>query len=386
MPARVVVMLRQNLIAIISGIGLSLQLASTAMAQSSGGMLHMSKSFQSVAYNPSEDSRRMVIRELLSADNPLVQMPPFPRVWYQAERGDSQEANTSFGLSPNMGTSLGGISLGGIGIGGKVSINYTYARRHFLVVMMSTRQANAKVSKISENPLTDINEITRFDPTTQRRFFNAKQDFPMVGFCAYEMSLKIARTKEGSIFFPGFNQTENISDYQAETITLYSNFFQIEPHVPMMDYLNQKCGGVFLNEARPFVENDFNKIVLEYYTNYHPKNNCRLGGESSEAGDHTCLGWFKTNTDQITQKIAIPRCVQQSDGTARCVLRAKAGSSCPMYLNSDGKITEEFSRYREATLTGAYSRSCDSNLKCTMERQPFMIGPVVLWPGTARCR
>lgn len=360
-------------------------MASTAMAQS-GAIQHLSKSFQSVAYNPSEDSRRMVIRELLNSDNPMVQMPAFPRIWHQIEEGDSVETNTSYGFTLNYGVNVGGISIGGVGGSRKVSINYSYSRRYFLVAMMSTRERDLNVSKVADSPLSDISEITRFDSKTQQRFYKVQPQFPIVAFCAYEMSLKIARNKDDQIFFPGYNSTEVTTKYRAETITLYSNFFQVEPHVPIEDYITQKCGGVFLNEARPFVENDFNKIVLEYYSNYSPNNNCRLGGESSEAGDHNCLAWFRKNVDALAQKTSVPRCLQQTDGTTRCALRAKTGASCPLYLDQNGRATTKFSRYREATLTAAYSRACDEGLTCTMERKPVMVGPLVLWPGSARCR
>ncbi|MBY0316827.1 MAG: hypothetical protein K2Q26_15005 [Bdellovibrionales bacterium] len=342
-----------------------------------------SHSFQSVAYNPSEEARRTVVRELLGADTPALQWPAFPRIWYQAEQGDTQDTNTTYGGSFNVP----GLPVT-VGVTGKISINYSYSRKHYLVVMTSVRQSNAVAGgspRVSENPLQDLNQITRFDSTTQRRFFNIQPNYPMIGFCAYEMQLKILRARDGSISFPAYSESINTGSYHTEMITLYSNFFQIEGHVPMMDYLNERCGGDFLKEARPFVENDFNKIVLEYYANFHPSNNCKLGGASSDAGDDSCMAWAEAFTDRVTRSRTVPRCRQQTDGTARCELFAKKNQSCPMYLQPDGSISERYQRYRDAVPTVGFR--CDRGLKCNLDKNPVtLFDSLVVWPGSASCK
>lgn len=364
-------------------IGFTVVVFDTAIAQLTHDALNSLKSFQAVRNNPSDDAKQGVLRELLGTDGAPLQMPAFPRIWHQIEKGSAHETNTSYGINPTFSIKAGPISLGNIGAGVKTSINYSYMRRRYLVVMTSTRQTNrtgAVEQPVAANPLNDLNEITDFDPRTNRRFYKVRPNYPMVGFCAYEMTVKMAKSSEGSISFVVGSAADSNSEYQSESMTLYSNFFQIEANVPVNDYLDVKCGGDFLEEASRFVENDFNKIILEYYTLYHPSNNCRLESSSNPGGDMSCLGWFKENVDKVTQKMTVPRCEQQVNGSVKCVLKAKKEKSCPMYYGKNGSYTTQFSLYKEATLSN-FGFPCDAGLSCSMDREPSLF-----WPGAASCK
>ena len=335
-------------------------------------------SFQAVMHNPSVDANRTVLNELLGADGPTYSWPAFPRVWHQIERGRNQEAITS----------LGGSLPAGVGSAtGKIALTYTYGQKTSLVVLSSLRKSQAEQGdqkEVSVEPV-DLNQMTTFDGRTNQRYFNVSEEYPMVGFCTYEMSLKIAKAAHGGIVFLGVGQSLEISDYQAETITMYSNFFQIKGDLSVQDYMKTKCEDHFLLKAKPFVEDDFERIVVEYYSLYNPKNQCKLGGKSSELGDESCMLWHQYSVRPATRNSTVPRCEVQPNGQNKCVLKAKKGASCPLYRDRNMKISDTYQGQRSVTLT-SYAYSCDEGLACGMDRKPVGFGSLVLWPGAATCK
>jgi hypothetical protein len=50
-----------------------------------------------------------------------------------------------------------------------------------------------------------------------------------------------------------------------------------------------------------------------------------------------------------------------------------------------GGFTDKFHLYSQVTTT-AISLDCDEGTTCTMDKDPVMLGPLVLWPGRATCK
>jgi|GEM_PF-3486755 hypothetical protein len=336
----------------------------------------LNSSFQAMAFNPTLDANRTVLNELLGTNTPQYQWPAFPRTWFQMEKAKTQETTTTFG---------GHLNLKIASAAGKVGVQYAYGQKISLIVVSSLRKSSAVTEDLSQSPEEDLNQVTYFDPHTNQRYFNVNEDYPMVGFCAYEMSLKIGKTKDGSLSFLGVGQTLALNEYQAETIVLYSNFFQIKKDLSVQGHMQENCESNFLQRARPYVEDDFARIVMEYFTLYHPNNQCRLGGPTGENGDEDCLTWHQRGFDPITRKTTVPRCEQQSDGVSRCVVRAKKGFSCPLYMDRHNRFTDVFQPYQNVTFND-YAHTCDQGLKCTMDRNPLALGSLVMWPGAATCK
>lgn len=234
----------------------------------------------------------------------------------------------------------------------------------------------------------------RRDSATGKRYYNVSQDpktddHPMVGFCVYEMSLKLSRAIESTMGASAVVSTSLSASntvYRAETMMLYSNFFQIEHHVSVEDYMTVKCGEHFQKPARELVEADFNKIVLEYYNLYHPGNNCRIGGQITDDGDVNCLAWFKQQHPGRSSKTLVPRCEVVSGGMSRCVLKSKKGFGCPMYMDRRGQYTEDFNRYNSAVRASNAAFTCDKGLSCAMDSEAWALNGIVIWPGTSSCK
>jgi hypothetical protein len=350
--------------------------------------------FQVIMPNPSDESHRAIIQELLGANTPQLNWPAFPRTWTQFTDTTFQETNTSLGLTVNAISKTLGLgaltSIVNVGVTAKpYNISYRYTFDTTLVVMSSFRSNAPLESDKQVVPARDeelLRTIFDLDPKINKNYFKATDGHPMIGFCSFEARLEMATTSEFGISYMVGSSTTVSGKGRTLRHALYSNFFQIEPHVPVTDYLEKKCGQHFLKRARPYVEADFNKLVIEMNVHNNPKNECVIEPDGRPEGDNNCQAWHKSNFPSLIQKITVPRCVMGDKGISRCQLKSKKGSNCPLYLGRDGNITEQFQLYRDATLTG-YAYRCDEGLQCGLDRNPkVLLGSLILWPGSATCK
>jgi hypothetical protein len=375
-------------------------------------MQTLATNFQSLMYSANDEIKRASVYELLGADgqnctdennNPTrCQWPNFPRVWY--EQVDGKNFDTKIQATVDMKVSIPGVfeASGGVEI---VPYNYSYGTEISLQVI-GTRSlvdgASQGVDPVDKNPINGMGfesfTIMNYDnPARPQRFFRVVPGKPMVGFCSYRMALRKVTSQNaygnmkvsfpGAIFQPsGALSTSNTSaQYSQQSIMLQSQFFQIEPNIPVEDYMNVKCKQQFLPKARPFVQHEFDMIVIEGLSTYQPGTQCLTTTEKTDDGDVDCFSWFYQTNHPTVQFATRPRCELDKNGIGRCKLKAKKDMPCTMYLDRNGNFTEKFHLYSEATAS-FISAPCDAGLKCSMDVNPWMIGPLIIWPGRASCK
>lgn len=345
--------------------------------------------FQARVSNPSPEAQRTILMELLSDSTPALSWPAFPRTWTQLSESTYQETSTSLGLTVNaIANRLG---LGFLSTVADAGVNYkpyNFAYRYTfettLIAMTSYRGQVADPNAVIPAPEDELHTIFKYDPQLNRNFFKANKQNPMIGFCAIEARLEVNVSEEFGITYV-IGETRSATG-KTRTIkhALYSNFFQIEPHIPVSEYLETYCGGEFRKNARPYVEADFNKLVLETNIHNNPKNECVIEDQNDPQGDNGCMAWF-ANVDRVVQKVTVPRCVVTRSGVSRCQLRAKPKMNCPLYLDrKTNQYTSDFKLYADAT--SGFSFTCDEGLTCRMEREPARVGSLIFWPGRATCQ
>lgn len=354
--------------------------------------------FLSVMNSSSEETRRTLEEELLGVEGPTANWPGFPRTWTQFKDTTFQSTNTSLGLTVNaisknlgMGTLT---SVAQAGISAKpYQVDYTYTFDTTLVVVSSFRPAQGnELPKdkqiINAEEAGVLHTVYDLDPKTLKNHFKVSPTHPVVAFCIVEATLRVTKSSEYGIKY--LVGETNVSSGTVKTVShaLYSNFFPIEAHVPVEDYQSIKCGENFKTLARPFVEADFNKLVVELNVHSNPKSECVIEPDGRPEGDNNCMAWYKNKRfDVLTQKMTVPRCVMGKTGVSRCQLRARKDMPCPMYIDRKGNYTEEFQLYRDATITN-FGFTCDTGYKCKMESEPWTLfnKNLIVAPGRAYCK
>lgn len=322
--------------------------------------------------------------------------PPFPRTWIERYSSENTETTTTasfdtskialaistFGgpLSAPFAAVLNGVQLG---YKNEQSIKYTYSKQTTLMVMTSWRQFQdpTKPSKKSDKVPNDIllHSVIVQKPDLQT-YFKVTDDYPLLGMCKYEMSLAIQKTSANTFsFLLGSNaQGENVFDGMSYTV--YSNFFQIESHIPIQDYLHVRCGESFAEAVQFLVQSEFNKMVTSNFAHYHPKSECTWSPPSSKTpqrgGDSDCFNWFnKLNSYGVDKRTLVPRCVLGEEGYPVCVAKTIKNGYCPLY-SSRGRISAKEPKSWErqlnpldslGTLGGKRLHQCDHGLQCVLE-------------------
>ncbi len=340
------------------------------------------------APNPSAEAQRTILQELLSEDTPALNWPAFPRTWTQFSESSYQETSTSLGITVNGIAQAMGLGV----LTSPVQLGVTYRPYNFvyrytfetsLIAMTSYRGNDVHQDDIVEATEAELHSIFHFDPELNRNFFQTDSNRPMIGFCSIEARLDINISEEFGITYLVGESKSNEGTTQTIKHALYSNFFQIEPHVPISEYMDTYCNGEFKTYARPYVEADFNKLVLETNIHNNPDNECLIESTQAPEGDNSCMAWFANHTRPV-KHMTVPRCEIARDGVARCRLRAKENMPCALYHQGGGDYSSEYRRYAEATM--GFSFSCDEGTTCTMRRDPLRLGGVIFWPGSASCQ
>lgn len=343
----------------------------------------------------SEGQMNAIEDELLNTtSDPRFAWPPFPRTWI--ERWSSQQVETTttalfdtgkiaLALSTLAGP-MGGaanIVLNGAQLGFKYeqSIKYSYNRQTTLMVMTSWRQ-----HRVPSNPDAPVvpRGILENSVIEQRRdlhnYFKVTPEYPLLGMCKYEMSLAIQRSKTDTLSLVFGSVANGEATLDGMSYTVYSNFFQIEGHVPVEDYLRVRCGENFTEAVRFLVEGEFNKMVTGHFAHYHPKSECRwrpVSASTRRDGDPECMNWFQNlNEHGLDKTNTVPRCILGEEGYPVCAIRtAKTGAYCPLYATNGNLTTrqpptwqrqlnpmENIGFFNTKTL-----HQCDHNLECRLE-------------------
>lgn len=342
----------------------------------------------------SSNQARSIEDELLNTEtDSKLAYPPFPRTWIERYSSTTQETTTAAffdtgkivsAISTLTGPLAGpvNIALNGAQIGFKreYSIKYSYNRQTTLMVMTSWRQLKKLGESRGTTTAKDVLESSVIDQRNDlRNYFKVSEEYPLLGMCKFEMSLAIQRSKTDtlSLAFGSRANGENVLDGMSYTV--YSNFFQIEPHIPVEDYLHVRCGESFTEAVRFLVESEFNKLVTGYFAHYHPKSECRWKpptGQVLQEGDKDCSAWFdKLNILGLDKKTTAPRCVLGNEGYPVCVVRSKTNAHCPVYAANGNLFTKEPERYDRQinpmdSLIWFQAKKiyeCDNGLECRLD-------------------
>jgi len=359
--------------------------------------------------------------DLLGIDTPEIRYPPFPRTWVQYDLIKNVQTSTSFGFQvsdlnkffetfgkPFLEKLIQEIPVLGLakfalnaGFGANYDISYTYSYKTSFIAMTSVRPLNnggaqnaprvseapyAQIpdSAIGNQPHPNLRSIINFDPEVKRAYFKTSQEYPIVGFCMYEVSLQIGTTTGGKVDYIIGSHSQNHEEVQRFAYAMYSNFFQVESQIPIGEYLRTKCKGDFEKAVRFVVESDFNSMVAEFNAHYNPQNTCKLPDDPRNLdpkGDSSCAEWFsKLQTSAYAKQKFVPRCEQGRSGRVMCTMKAKKDASCPLYNRRDGSLSE--SHYPIWTAANTLATSdvlpsvpCDKGLTCTLTDERPMLMP-----------
>lgn len=335
------------------------------------------RSFQQVLVNPGPEVYNSTVRSLLTAEGPTYNWPSFPRTWLQVDHGDVTEVTGTAGFAGNIGVASVGL---------KTSVTYSYGHKVSLVVISSLRpDADATGPRgmlLSPEQVGDY-ELTKINQRDKQRYFAVRDGFTTVGFCSYEMMMRLGNTNEGGASFFGNGGNTSYTKYQQETRILFTNFFKVREGDSVQGLMAEKCEGDFLANAKKFAEASFEGIVQEYHALYNPLNECKLTSEYDPQGDRSCAVWHKS-LPMAVRNSTVARCEVHQGGVNRCVAKTKKGASCTLYKDRNGKITDRFQLYGE--VTPDFGRQCDEKLVCTLDREPLIKGGFVLWKGAASCK
>lgn len=352
--------------------------------------------------NISEGQATTIEDELLnSSGNPQLSYPPFPRTWIERWSSETKDTSTTaifdtakvvqainFFTGGTAGLITNGLQLG---YRHEQSIKYSYNKQTTLMVMTSWRQHRS-----TSNPDAPIvpRDILENSVIVQKRdlhnYFKVSDQYPLLGMCKYEMSMTIQRSSSNSlnIVFGSASNGQNVMDGMSYTV--YSNFFQIEGHIPVEDYLHVRCGENFTEAVRYLVEEEFNKMVTGFFAHYHPKSECRWKPVSANTpinGDPDCFDWFdRQNMMGLDKSITVPRCVLGEEGYPVCAIRTnKAGAHCPLYSSNGRLSTREPPTWDRQLnpmdfagfLNAKTLYPCDHRLECRLENgSPIAVIPL----------
>lgn len=359
-----------------------------------GGNYPLSSFFQVVTPNSDDTARRDIVLDLLKVDKKAPTWPAFPRTYTQIKDVYSQETNVSFGLTVNrIATNLGlgnFTSFVSAGVSIKpLNIQYRYSFETSLVMMTSIQLNDDAPQETDEKRVVEattqelIQEIFELR-SDYRNYVKRRDGVDVIGFCVHEAKMENNRSSEVSTSFIVGNAGGSELLGRHVTHALYSQFFVMSPDKPIHKYLEENCGGFYQLRARPFVEQEFNKLKIENTVHYNSQ--CSIETKSTIDGDESCQEWFDQRHGKALEKIAVPRCVVTDRGRSVCQLRGRENNTCAMYLGKDGKVTDQFRMYSDATVR-PFASQCDSGLSCTLDKAPkVLFGSVILWPGRATCK
>lgn len=344
------------------------------------------KIFPIIIPNATDQSKHAIMQELLGTDRPALTYPAFPRTWVEMSLINNQDSNTSYSFSTSaltkalpLGIIPGLTSTIKAGVGVEYNINYRYSISSTFIAMTSLRRLQPSATQnstepysliTSDQPRNELRSIIHWDPENKRTYFKVDKDYPMLGLCKFDMTLQISNTKKGSVEFLIGSHTEADEEVQTISYSVYSNFFQIESHVPTQDYLRIKCRDNFSYMVRYIVESDFNKFIADFFAHNHPKAQCTLPEGALDAkGDASCMDWFKSmKVAGYYRQFTVPRCVQNHEGIPTCVARGKEETRCPLYWR-DGELVDRkpgrtFDAFNFASADDTKAFYCDKGLKC----------------------
>lgn len=342
--------------------------------------------------NSSDFSNRQILGKLLDTrSQSQLAFPPFPRTWLELGRSEPKETTTTATFDtakiisavevfsgPMSGAAKAIMNTVQPALRQEVSTKYSYNFKTTFMAMSSLRPINPEAARNIDDPVSippasapekSLRPILRWDSNLKRTYFNTSRQYPIVAICKYELSLAIGETDTRTVTFIAGSNTTAKSIINEMSYSVFSNFFEVEPHVPVQEYLRTRCSENFTEAVRALAESDFNKLVAETFAYYHPQAQCQWTPEQTPhpRGDASCMEWYN-NPRYVTEsyrRANVPRCVLGTQGIPICVLRAKQGAQCPIY-EFNGHLSENrpFGGGRQLNPTSGSLYPCDSGYRC----------------------
>jgi hypothetical protein len=341
----------------------------------------------------SDSAKEDLFRQLLGTETPALSWPAFPRIWVERSITHSKQSNTSLGFQVPV-----------VNTGAKLSIGFRYGLKTTLMIVSSLRPFTDRQSPpvdLSEALATNVDRrkveasIIHLDPVTNVTYPRVRDGYPMIAFCSFEANLTMDKTGKTEIDFMGSGQSFEAAEVEVIQQTLFSNFFQVRPDISVRAYMEDVCGRIFRESVETQVVDDFSKMIVEKVLARNPNHQCeppdpRIPDEVRvELGDASCLEWHRRSHGSAIRRSTVPRCQLRADGAYRCQVKARAGSSCPLYMSSEsGKISENFSNRRMVRVAGyKFDVPCDKTqgLTCQMVSEPWMVLSQPAFLGRAVC-
>lgn len=352
--------------------------------------------------NASPAQNQDVLNQLLDTRSQSdLAFPAFPRTWVELSSTETYETDTKAffdtGKLAFAITTLAPLSkaaaliasypvqafINGAQIGYRYEkgIRYSYNKETTFMAMTSLRPIDPQAKSNQQTPMSPASSGLRAiieQRADLRNYFKVSPQFPMVGLCKYEMNLTVEQSDQKTLSFLVGSNSDSQKIVARSSYTVYSNFFQIESHVPAQEYLRTRCGENFTEAVRFLVEQEFNKLVTETFAYYHPKSQCRWSPStvSQTPGDQDCQNWFdKLNVMGIDKKENVPRCILGEEGYPVCVARSKMGMYCPIFASRATLSTKEPIKWdrqlnpmdNSGTLHQKLLQECDVGLTCKLD-------------------
>lgn len=326
-----------------------------------------------------------VLQSLFGQNAGPVSWPPPPRIWTDRWRDTNYSASAFVG--PQLPVFRSSVAQG-----------IEYRIKTSFLMFGSTRSTRARpdASRASGDLFAFTGEIRNFVYQQEGRAFpNVQPDYPMVGMCAFQLSLKVSVTGSAALSTPagGLDGAAGYADGVEHNF--FSNFFPLSREYSIEWYLENVCGRGFTRYSRRQVEADFRPIAQSMLFEFGSSCRPPMGREIGQPdGDPSCSGWFADNYGEpglrYLRESTVPRCVQNNRGEHHCQIRAREGKSCTMYYNAWQNRYSEEPQGLYSNVTEPSYRHCDSaqGLQCGFDWAPWFTIPHVSPVGllTASCK
>jgi hypothetical protein len=359
-----------------------------------------------------KQENRALFLQLLGTQNEALSWPGYPRYWYEDSYTDAIEETARAGVGSGL---IPGVSAGVTAL----EVKFRYNLKTSFVLIATTRQGGqidpSKLSSVVENTdrkvakdalgLQDPLGLEIFVQDSNFNYYpNPTPGYPMVGLCYFEVSMIFDRSSSAGVDIFGSGGSHSQIKSRTVSLSLYSNFFQVDGKTSV-DQLTQKtCLSVFQEVAKPRVLQLFSPIAIQEKINHSGLSECQRERQyqprpsESDRGCERAQKWLEVINPYAKEK-AVHRCLLWNDGVNRCTARKVEGAECGLFYDAHlKKITASPSKktrlptgevkttFNQSVTLNLSSGECDFGLQCTLDTQPWIVGGLIIQKAIASCK
>jgi hypothetical protein len=359
-----------------------------------------------------KQENRALFLQLLGTQNEALSWPGYPRYWFEDSYTDTIEETARAGIGSGL---MPGVSAGVTAL----EVKFRYSLKTSFVLIATTRQGGqidpSKLASVVTNTQRKVAEgalglqdplgLEIFVQDSNFNYFpNPTPGYPMVGLCYFEVSMIFDRTSSMGMDVFGSGGSSAQTKSRTVSLSLYSNFFQVDGKIAVDQLTQRTCLGVFEKVAKPRVLQLFSPIAIQEKINHSGLSQCQRERDyqprphETDRGCERAQKWLEV-INPYTQGKAVHRCMLWSDGVNRCTARKVEGAECSLYYDADlKKITAKSSAqrlgsanelktvYHQPVTLSLSSGECDFGLQCTLDTQPWIVGGMILQKAIASCK